>query len=150
MQNKKCAILSVCTRCRQAGFAGPDNQRPGYLLAKAIHSRFSGSAAARLGMSLRGVRCMSQCKRACVIALSGPSRYTLVFGDLDPHGNAEAILELAGQYATAPDGLVERAERPEALRAGILGRVPPLHLDGDPIDPDFTIFPASDSNKEIH
>ena len=93
---------------------------------------------------------MSQCKRACVIALSGPSRYTLVFGDLDPHGNAEAILELAGQYATAPDGLVERAERPEALRAGILGRVPPLHLDGGPIDPDFTVVSSAHDKREEH
>nr|WP_276562386.1 DUF1636 domain-containing protein [Hoeflea prorocentri] len=138
--------MSVCTRCRQAAFSGPDNQRPGYRLAKTLHSQFSGSAAAGLGMSFRGVRCMSQCKRPCVVALSGPSKYTLVFGDLHPQTDAEAILELAEKYATTTNGFVERADRPEALRAGILGRIPPLNLDGDPIDPDFTILPAIDKD----
>ena len=140
MRDQHRASLSICTRCRQPGFVGPDDQRPGYVLAKAIHARFSDSAAAQLGVSLRGVRCMSQCKRPCAVALSGASKYTLVFGDLDPGTDAEAILELARQYAQAPDGLVARADRPKPLRAGILGRIPPLGLDGDPIDPDFTIL----------
>ena len=148
MRNSNHASLSVCTRCRQPGFVGPDNQRQGYLLAKSIHARFPDTAAARFGVSLRGVRCMSQCKRPCVIALSGPSRYTLVFGDLDPQSDVGAILELAGQYALAPDGLVTREDRPQALRAGILGRIPPLHLDGDPIDPDFTIPVPPSIEKE--
>lgn len=140
MQNQHRASLSVCTRCRQPGFVGPDDQRPGYVLAKTIHARFCDSAAAQLGVSLRGVRCMSQCKRPCAVALSGASKYTLVFGDLDPRTDAEAILQLARQYAATPDGLVMRPDRPEPLRAGILGRIPPLGLDGDPIDPDFTIY----------
>ena len=195
MRSQNRASLSVCTRCRQADFLGPETRRPGYLLArlsrtlhglrvvvpptgqercaarcwasgkrrdadrggsekgglaKAIRARFSDSAAARRGMSLRGVRCMSLCKRPCAIALSGASKYTLLFGDLDPNTDVEAILELARQYADAPDGLVARADRPEPLRAGILGRVPPLHLDGGPIDPDFTVVSSAHDKKEEH
>lgn len=148
MQIQKQACLSVCTRCRQKGFAGPDDRRQGYVLARSIHARFAESAAARLGVSLRGVRCMSQCKRPCAIALSGTDRYTLVFGDLDPKRDVEAILELARQYARAPHGFIAREDRPERLRASILGRIPPLGLTGEAIDPDFTISAATDFEKE--
>ncbi|MEM9106071.1 MAG: DUF1636 domain-containing protein [Pseudomonadota bacterium] len=145
MQNQTC--LSVCTRCRQPEYIGPDSQRPGYRLAVAIHARFAESAAGRLGMGLRGVRCMSQCKRPCAIALSGADKYTLIFGDLEPHRDTQAILDLAEQYAVIPDGYIPRAERPESLQSGILGRVAPLHFVNDPVDPDFFI-PSSQMLKK--
>ena len=70
---------------------------------------------------------MSQCKRPCTIALSGPDRFTYLFGDLDPDapGHIDALLALSSLYADAPEGFLHREERPEPLRAGILGRVPP-------------------------
>ncbi|MEO0382722.1 MAG: DUF1636 domain-containing protein [Pseudomonadota bacterium] len=139
MADRKGATLSICTRCRAEGKMVPDDMRPGYRLAQAIYAKFGDSEAARSGMALRGVRCMSQCKRPCAIALSAPDKFTLLFGDLDPDEHADAVLELAAQFADQPDGLVARADRPEPLRAGILGRIPPLSLHGDPIDPDFSI-----------
>ena len=139
--------LSVCTRCRGEGDNAVDIERPGYRLATLIRALFPASEAAKRGVALRGVRCMSQCKRPCVVALSGAGKYTLLFGDLDASSDADAVLHLAAQYARAPDGLVQRAARPEALRAGILGRVPPLALGSDPIDPAFSLFPTQ--TKEI-
>lgn len=139
MDHKVSATLSVCTRCRGAGEMIADDQRPGYRFAQAIHQKFPDSAAAQQGMAMRGVRFMSQCKRPCAIALSGPGKYTLVFGDLDPDAHADAVLELAAQYQHQSDGLIERVDRPEPLRAGILGRIPPLGEQGSPIDPTFTI-----------
>lgn len=136
------AILSVCTRCRVPGDGCALEERPGYRLAQRIKTQFSKSDAARLGVELRGVRCMSQCKRHCVVALSGTGKFTLVFGDLDASTDADAILQLAAQYAEAPDGLIERPNRPEPLRAGILGRIPPLAFAGELIDTNFTINPA--------
>ena len=145
---KHAGTLSVCTRCRPQGQAIPDRMRPGYRLAEAIHARFAESDAARRGIALRGVRCMSQCKRSCTIALSGPGKYTLLFGDLDPSTDAEAILQLAAQYAEQPDGYVERNRRPVSLRAGILGRIPPLDITGEAIDPDFSIQSPSALQRE--
>lgn len=122
------ACLSICFRCKPEGWSGDANtRRPGADLADAIEAE-----ATRRGIDLdmlRDVRCMSQCKRPCVVAFSGEGRFTYLFGDLDPERDASAVLDAFTLYVERTDGFMERFERPEALRAGILGRVPPL-VDG--------------------
>lgn len=58
---------------------------------------------------------MSQCKCPRVVSLTAPGAFTHVFGDLDPDdtGHARAMR-------------VSRSERPAALRASTLARLPPL------------------------
>lgn len=122
--------LSICLTCRddRAGIRG------GMLLAEAI-----GDLAARHGCAarLRGVRCMSQCRRACVVSLTAPGAFTYVFGDLDPENpaHAQAILDLIPLYRTAPEGFLTREARPEPLRATILGRLPPIETASDLVTP---------------
>jgi predicted metal-binding protein len=119
------ACLSVCFRCKPEGWPGDaDARRPGAELADTIEAE-----AMRRGINLavlRDVRCMSQCKRPCVVAFSGEGRFTYLFGDLDPARDAAAILDTFALYCARPDGFMERFDRPAALQAGILGRVPPL------------------------
>ncbi|MEM6381400.1 MAG: DUF1636 domain-containing protein [Pseudomonadota bacterium] len=151
MDHQSQICLSVCTRCKPPGFSGPDHRRPGYLLAEAVLRALRQTPAYRL--VLRGVRCMSQCKRPCVLALSAPGKYTLLFGDLDPQtiapeAAAPAILTLADQYAVSADGYVPRDRRPAPLRSGILGRIPPLGHTGDAIDETFAFPPNSFDQKE--
>ena len=131
--------LSVCTRCKPPDFIGSDEERPGYKLAGAVLDAVRENPSPNL--ALRGVRCMSQCKRPCVVALSAPDKYTLFFGDLDPGTTVSDILTLADQYAASANGYVPRDQRPEQLRAGILGRIPPLCHVGDVIDDTFTFLP---------
>ncbi|MGY6646794.1 MAG: DUF1636 family protein [Salinarimonas sp.] len=122
------ACLSVCMRCKPPEWTGPDAERPGQRLAQAIAARLRDQSAGSDAqpVRLRRIRCMSQCKRACVVAFSGAGRFTYLFGDLDPARDAEAVLEAFGLYRSRPDGFMERPERPEVMRAGILGRIPPL------------------------
>lgn len=120
----KDACLSICFRCKPEGWQGEDDSRPGVALADAIEDE-----ARRRGFNLdllRDVRCMSQCKRPCVVAFSGDGRFTYLFGDLDPECDAPAVLDAFALYRARPDGFMERFERPQILQAGILGRVPPL------------------------
>ncbi|MBN8532793.1 MAG: DUF1636 domain-containing protein [Rhizobiales bacterium] len=127
------ACLSICFRCKPEGWSGHDDMRPGASLADAIKAE-----ASRRGIDialLRDVRCMSQCKRPCVVAFSGEDRFTYLFGDLDPARDAAAVLEAFALYAARPDGFMERFERPEALQAGILGRVPPLIPEARQVEP---------------
>ena len=51
-----------------------------------------------------------------------------MFGELDPDDDThvEALFELVSQYSNAPEGFLERKDRPAALQASILGRLPPL------------------------
>jgi len=71
-------------------------------------------------------QCLSVCSRPCAIALRAPDKFTYVFGDLAPHHSESAIIECATLYRRAPAGFLPREDRPPALRAGILARVPPL------------------------
>jgi len=48
-----------------------------------------------------------------------------MFGDLQPLASAAAVLQLGEQYFASADGIVPRQERPEALKKGILARIPP-------------------------
>ncbi len=117
-------VLSVCTRCRPEGWQGRDPDRPGLRLAEAIEAEALTRGTPR-GF-LRDVRCMSQCKRPCVMAFSHPEKFTYVFGDLDPALHASDVLDAFELYMSRSDGFMERFERPEIMRAGILGRIPPL------------------------
>lgn len=117
--------LSICFRCKPEGWAGDtEARRPGADLADAIEAE-----ARRRSIDprvLRDVRCMSQCKRPCVVAFSGAGRFTYLFGDLDSARDAPIILDAFALYCSRSDGFMERFERPEVMRAGILGRIPPL------------------------
>lgn len=130
------STLSICLRCRD-GREERDtdlHQRGGRRLAQSVAAEFAASPAAKRGVALRGVNCMSQCKRPCAIALSGHDRFTYLFGDLDPTCHAADILELAVTYAAAPDGFMRRNDRPLVMQAGILGRIPPLSFSGDLVE----------------
>lgn len=97
------ATLSVCMRCKPAGWMGDEERRPGLKLAERVVAELARAPLAE-PVALRTIRCMSQCKRPCVAA----------------------VVETLRLYVAKPDGFMERAKRPHALRAGVLGRVPPL------------------------
>ena len=129
--------LSICLRCRDGreGSNADLDRRGGRRLAHAVADAFPDSTAASRGIRLRGVNCMSNCKRPCTIALSGPGRFTYLFGDLDPTLHAGDVLSVAAAYAEADDGFLPRPARPEVLREGILGRIPPFGFAGDLVEP---------------
>lgn len=125
MQDVPVPTLSICMICRDGRESARGDVRGGARLAGAVCD-----LVARQGCDahLRGVRCMSQCQRACVVSLTAPGAFTYVFGDLDPENSAhlQAILDLIPPYCDAPEGFLTRDARPEPLRAAILGRLPPL------------------------
>ena len=130
--DEKSPLLSICLTCRDGREEACGEVRGGTRLAEAVLAEAAGDGRPAFG--LRGVRCLSQCKRACTIALSGPGRFTYLFGDLDPTRHIADVLSVAAAYAKAEDGFLPRPERPEVLRAGVLGRIPPLGFDGDLVD----------------
>ena len=118
-------VLSICTSCRD-GREAVDGSRGGTRLAQCVVSQLEVRTATEL--TLRGVQCMSQCKRPCIASLSGYNRFTYVFGDIDPENTeqVDALFELVVQFRIAPEGFLSRRDRPEAMRSNILGRLPPL------------------------
>ncbi len=124
------ATLSICMRCRDGREDTQGEQRGGARLAAAVLR----SAAKRPGLEIRGIHCMSQCKRPCVVAVSGPDRFTYFFGDLDPTRDADAVLALAQLYTDSPDGFMPRDMRPHPMRTGVIGRLPALGWSGDSVE----------------
>jgi predicted metal-binding protein len=120
--------LDICVRCRPPGWEGADDRRPGARLAAAIDAEIAARGVG--GVGRRDLHCASQCKRPCVVAFAGDGRFTFLFGDLDPARDAAAVVDAFLLYRGRADGFMERVERPSALRAGILGRVPPLGWQG--------------------
>ena len=140
--------LSICLRCRDGRETRDTDldQRGGRRLSRAVAAAFSGSEAAQLGVALRGVNCMSQCKRPCTIALSGENRFTYLFGDLAPEIGAGDVLAVAAAYAKSETGFLPRNARPDVLQAGILGRIPPKHITDDLVE--SIPLPTSHHTKE--
>lgn len=106
-------------------------ERPGFKLFKALERRLKTNQL-RHQVSLQPAECLSLCKRSCGIALSSPGAWTYLFGDQDPDLTAQDILDCVSIYLDASNGQMTRDMRPEALRASILGRVPPA-LSGEDV-----------------
>jgi predicted metal-binding protein len=113
--------IHVCVTCRASQAAAPQGERAGALLLAEL-ARQADSA-----FGVAPVECLSACKRPCTIAFSAPGKWTYVYGDFAA-GSAAEILSAAALYAAAPDGLIPWAQRPAALKKGVVARVPALAL----------------------
>jgi predicted metal-binding protein len=113
------ATIYVCITCRRAGDP-EDGVRPGLLLARA-----TARAAEGTGVSVRQVRCLANCDRACSAAIRRDDAWTYVFGTLEPERDATALIDGARLFARASDGIMPWRGRPEILKRGLIARVPP-------------------------
>ncbi|TVQ52625.1 MAG: DUF1636 domain-containing protein [Rhodobacteraceae bacterium] len=121
------ATLLVCTTCR----AGEPDQEGRPVRGARLHAALVAAAAPE-GVQVVGVECLSACSNGASVALSGPGRWSYVYGGMD-EADAPAILDGAARYAATADGLVPWRERPEIFRKRSLARVPPLSLS-EPAD----------------
>ncbi len=117
-------LLSVCLTCR-------DNRekiygdRGGTRLARKVHQELGNNNLVKL----RGVECMSNCKRAFILSLTSLNGFTYLFGDIDPNRSeyVKSLKDLISTYKSRSAGFLRRRERPESYRSNILGRLPPIN-----------------------
>ena len=117
--------IYVCNTCRPEGFTGPDEDRPGAVFARALVAR---TRARDLDgrVAVKGVECLSVCKRPCTAAVVGTAKFAYVIGDLDSGSHADDLLDFALLYADACDGITTWRQRPEVVRENTVARVPPF------------------------
>ena len=117
-------VLSICSTCRD----GDENLKKsgGQLLLENIIAYFNYKKLPFL--RLREVRCMSQCKRSCVISFTSNNCFTYVFGDIDPKDPQyiRSLFDLLISYGKAEEGFLRRRDRPELFKSNILGRLPAI------------------------
>jgi predicted metal-binding protein len=112
--------IHVCVTCRQPDEPlEPRSERSGARLHAAL------AADADDGFEIVAVECLSVCKRPCTVGFAAPGKWTYVYGDFGPEA-ARGILAAAELYALAPDGLIPWKQRPDALKKGVVARIPPL------------------------
>ena len=112
--------LLVCTTCR-AGQPVIDGQPvPGARLFAALER-----LGAPEGVRILPVECLSACNSGSAIALSGPGRWSYVYGGMSDADAAE-ILTGAAAYAAADDGIVPWRDRIAIFRKRSLARIPPI------------------------
>ncbi|NBR10922.1 MAG: DUF1636 domain-containing protein [Alphaproteobacteria bacterium] len=111
--------IYVCTTCKTADDPSPD--RAGARLFKALQEV---AHTHQSNVIIEGVECLSVCKRPCTIAFSAQDKWTYVYGDFTADDSAEQILACAAQYAATNDGLIPWKERPDALKKGVIARLP--------------------------
>jgi len=113
-------VIYVCTTCRRPDDP-EDYPRPGASLATATIA-----AAESSGIKVQPLRCLANCKRGCSAVLRSPNAWIYVFGHLDPAADAAALVTGAKLLSQSPDGLMPWRGRPDALKRGLIARVPPL------------------------
>ena len=117
-------VLSICSTCRD----GDENLKKsgGQLLLENIIAYFNYKKLPFL--KLREVRCMSQCKRSCVISFTSNKCFTYVFGDIDPKDPQyiRSLFDMLILYGKAEEGFLRRRDRPELFKSNILGRLPAI------------------------
>lgn len=114
--------IYVCTTCRDA-LPAPDPEAPS--AGARLHAALAAAADAGT-VAVVPVECLSVCKRVCTVSFAAPGKWTYVYGDLPAEGSAETILAGARLYAAAKDGIIPWRQRPDALKKGVVARIPPL------------------------
>lgn len=115
--------IYVCVTCRAEGDAS--DLRPGARL----HTALLAECASDEHLEVVPVECLSVCKRPCTVSFAAADKWTYVYGDLSPETSAATVREAATLYAAAPDGLIPWKLRPDAIKRGVVARVPPLPRD---------------------
>ena len=118
-------VLSICSTCRD-GDEESLKKRGGQRLLENIVAYFNYKKLPFL--KLREVRCMSQCKRSCVISFTSNNCFTYVFGDINPRDPqyVKSLFDLVILYGKAEEGFLRRRDRPELFKSNILGRLPAI------------------------
>lgn len=112
----------VCVTCRAEGEqALPLDGRSGRRLLDALEAELGADPAIRLVP----VECLSVCKRPCTVSFAAPGKWTYVYGDLPPETAASVVLEAARLYTATVDGLIPWKQRSEAIKKGVVARIPP-------------------------
>ena len=112
--------IYVCTTCRL-----PDDTSEPRAGAKLLAALENSLKDTNDTVRLEGVECLSVCKRPCTVAFSAPGKWTYVYGDFSSETAPETIFAGAALYSAAEDGLIPWKMRPDALKKGVIARLPP-------------------------
>ncbi|GHD08576.1 DUF1636 family protein [Tianweitania populi] len=107
----------VCRSCRLRDMPA-DGVRPGSRLLDAVTE-----AAKDTDITVQGVGCLGNCRRGISVAMLRDGGWSYLFGELDEE-SAGDIIAGAELFATSSDPFMPFRARPEALKRGLIARIP--------------------------
>ena len=115
-------LLSICVTCRVNRESIYEDRGEVRLAPKT-----NKNIGAKKLVSLRGIKCMCNCNRACALTLLSDDVFTYMFGNIDPNKPEylKSLRDLILIYKSKPDSFLHRSERPKLFRQNIVGRFPP-------------------------
>ena len=117
--------LHVCVTCKVASTSADASPEP---RGQPLFDKLAREIAARgLGGAIRlePVECLSVCKRPATVAVSGPGRWTYIWGDLESSRDCAILLDGLLAYREAPAGIIPWKQRPQIFKSGVVARLPP-------------------------
>ena len=109
--------MLVCHSCRRDG--DPETEpRSGSRLADD-----AARAAAGSGIAVRRVGCLGNCRRGLSAAIFRTGCWAYVFGGLGTESGGDLVAG-AQLFAGSADGFMPFRARPEALKRGLIARIP--------------------------
>jgi predicted metal-binding protein len=112
--------IYVCTTCKIPD--DPSDLRAGQRLLTAVQDAVTDAGAP---FRVEGVECLSVCKRPCTVAFAAQGKWTYVYGDFLSDDAPATLIEGAKLYSETVDGLIPWKQRPDALKKGVVARLPP-------------------------
>ena len=107
----------VCSSCRRVDDPLAEPRPGGGLVADARR------AAEGTGVTVRHVACLGNCRRGLTAAVFRTGCWAYVFGELEVGSGADLVAG-ARLLAGSTDGFMPFRARPEALRRGLIARIP--------------------------
>lgn len=117
-ESQPATCIVVCASCRFPGQPADTSPRPGSTLVAATRQ-----AARSADIAVRQVGCLGNCDRGLSAAILREGSWSYLFGGLDC-GSADDLLAGAILFAGSTDGFMPYSERPDALRRGLIARIP--------------------------
>lgn len=111
--------ILICSSCRLAEDPAAE-PRPGRQLAADARRAAEGT-----GVAVRHVACLGNCRRGLSAAIYRVGCWTYVFGGLGASSGADLVAG-ARLFAGSADGFMPFRDRPEALKRGLVARIPPF------------------------
>jgi predicted metal-binding protein len=124
----------VCITCR-ASTDPIDAPRRGAELAHATTVALGNAN----DVDVLRVRCLGNCSRGLSAAIRRENAWTYVFGNLDAQRDGPTLIAGARLFAESTDGLMPWRGRPDALKRGLIARVPPTNFGGENLDTPETL-----------
>ena len=110
--------IVVCGSCRYPGQPPETSPRPGAALAAATRE-----AARHSDIAVKQAGCLGNCERGLSAAILREGSWSYLFGGLDCD-SADDLIAGATLFARSGDGFMPYSDRPEALRRGLIARIP--------------------------